>query len=72
MKKKPVKFATQIDENVLGELKQYAQDSDRSLSGIVSEAVAEYLHKVRVRPAFRNAVDAVMAENNELLTRLAK
>lgn len=68
----PVKFATQIDKEVLVELKQYAQEADRSISGIVSEAVAEYLSKARVRPAFRNAVEEVMAENEELLQRLAK
>ncbi len=68
----PVKYATQIDKKVLADLKQYAQEADRSISGIVSEAVSEYLYKVKVRPAFRSAVEEVMAENDELLKRLAK
>jgi hypothetical protein len=68
----PVKFATQIDKKVLAELKVYAEEADRSISGIVSEAVGVYLQMVRVRPAFRTAVEEVMAENDELLQRLAK
>ncbi len=66
------KFATQIDEQVLKELKKFADESDRSISGIVSEAVAQYLGNVRVRPAFRSAMSEVIEENAELLERLAK
>jgi hypothetical protein len=69
---KPKKFATQIDEKVLKDLKSYAQASDRSISNIVSSAVAEYLSKIKVRPAFQDAMDEVLAEHEELLKRLAK
>jgi predicted transcriptional regulator len=69
---KPVKFASQLDEEVLEDLRRYAQETDRSISGIVSEAVAEYLSRVRLRPAFRDAVEKVLDENDELLRRLAK
>jgi hypothetical protein len=72
MSKKPVKFASQIDPQVLKELRVYAHDEGRSISGIVSEAVAEYLARARVRPVFRDAAELVMAENAELLARLAK
>lgn len=72
MTKKPVKFASQIDPGVLKELRAYAQDENRSISGIVSEAVAEYLQRVRVRAVFRTAAEQVMAENAALLERLAK
>ena len=72
MAKKPVKFASQIDPQVLKDLRNYAQDADRSITSIVSEAVAEYLQRVRVRAVFRDAAEAVMHENAELLERLAK
>ena len=71
-KNKPTKFASQIDEDVLAELKTYAQESQRSISGVLNEAVKEYLDRARVRPAFRDAVDQVFDENEELLRRLAK
>jgi len=69
---KVVKFATQIDQRVARELRSFAAETDRSISKIVTEAVAEYLAKYRVRPAFRSAMADVLDENAELLERLAK
>ncbi len=68
----PKKFATQIDVKVLKELRSYAAQTDRSISSVVSEAVAEYIHRARVRPAFAKAMDEVLNEHSELLQRLAK
>jgi glutamate-1-semialdehyde aminotransferase len=69
---KNVKFASQIDETALAELKAYARQSNRSISGVLTEAVEAYLGKVRIRPAFEDAAAAVLEENDELLRRLAK
>lgn len=69
---KPKKFATQIDEQVLEDLKSYVRTSERSIGKVVSMAVAEYLQKVKVRPAFEAAMDEVLTEHEELLRRLAK
>lgn len=66
------KFATQIDSRVLEEFRAYAKESNRSISGLLTDAVSEYLARVRVRAPFRDAADAVLAENEELLRRLAK
>jgi predicted transcriptional regulator len=66
------KFSTKMNKEVLARLRDYAQSSDRSISQIVSEAVAEYLGRVEVRPAFRDAVDEVIRENEELLKELAR
>lgn len=66
------KFATQIDEKVLEELRLYAAESERSLSKIVNDALVEYLQKVRVRKVFLDSMDEVLDENEELLKRLAK
>ena len=69
---KAIKFATQIDEKVLKELKSYVKDSDRSISSVVSEAVAEYLLRAKLRPAFQSAMNEVLNDHQELLKRLAK
>jgi len=66
------KFATQIDESALEDLRAYAKSTGRSISGGVNEAVEEYLKRARVRPAFRNAMDEVLDDHAELLNRLAK
>jgi len=69
---KQVKFASQIDAHVLDELRQYAKENDRTLSGVLTRAVEEFLQRARVRPAFRKASDDVTEEHDELLERLAK
>ena len=66
------KFATQIDVTTLEELRAYAKSTGRSISGVVTEAVGEYLNRVSVRPAFRSAMDEVLEDHAELLNRLAK
>jgi hypothetical protein len=66
------KFSTKMNAAVLERLRDYAQSSDRSISQIVSEAVAEYLSRVEVRPSFRQAVEEVIRENEELLKELAR
>lgn len=69
---KAKKFAIQIDEQVLQDLKKYVEASDRTISGGVNEAVATYLQKMQIRPMFRSAMEDVLNENEELLNRLAK
>lgn len=69
---KAKKFATQIDEKVLRDLKTFAKKADRSISRIVNEAVKEYINKAQIRPAFTSAMDEVLKDNSELLERLAK
>ena len=66
------KFATQIDEATLEDLRAYSRSTGRSISAVVSEAVGEYLNKSSVRPAFRNAMDEVLEDHAELLSKLAK
>lgn len=69
---KAKKFATQIDEAVLKDLKAFAKKTERSISRVVTEAVKEYIAKAQVRPAFKSAMDEVLDDHAELLKRLAK
>jgi predicted transcriptional regulator len=69
---KLVKFASQLEAKVLRELRAYAEESDRSISSVVGEAITEYLAKARVRPAFVQAMDEVLDQHADLLRRLAK
>lgn len=66
------KFASLVEAKILKDLRDYSELTDRSISSLVSEALAEYLAKVKVRPAFRNAMDEVITDHGELLARLAK
>ena len=69
---KTAKFATLVDEKVLKEIRFYAKNTGVQISKIVSDALQEYLQKYKIRPAFRKAMDDVINENEELLSRLAK
>lgn len=67
-----VKFATQVDAQVLADVRRLAKESDRSIARIVTDALAEHVRRARVRPAFRSAMDEVLTDHADLLTRLAK
>lgn len=67
-----VKFSSKIDKKTLAELKLLAKETKRNISGIITDAVAEYISRARVRPAFKEAVDAVISENRALLKKLAE
>ena len=69
---KAIKFATQIDPKVLKDLKSYTQETDRTISSVITTAVEEYLQRAKLRPAFRSAMDEVLDDHQELLKRLAK
>lgn len=66
------KFSSKMDREVLEALRAHAREDGRTLAGLLTEAVRDYLAKTRVRPAFREAAEAVLAEHDELLGRLAK
>ena len=67
-----VKFATQVDEKVLKSVRALAKETDRSISKIVTEALAAYVQRARVRPAFESAMDDVLNQHEEVLRRLAR
>lgn len=69
---KLVKFASQIDEKALEQLRALATQSDKSISRLLTEAVVEYLQRAQVRPEFKSATEQVLSENTDLLKRLAK
>lgn len=69
---KMVKFSSQMDEKALKQLRALAQQTDQSLSKLITEAVTSYLKRVGVRPEFRDAAEEVLKDNKELLKKFAK
>jgi hypothetical protein len=61
-----------MDKEVLAELREYAKETNKQISTILTEAVSSHLRSVRIRPAFRQAMDEVLEENSDLLERLAR
>lgn len=66
------KFSTLVDASVLKELKLFSEESGKSISWLVNEAVAEYLERSRVRPAFIDSMNRVLGKHSDLMQRLAK
>lgn len=66
------KFSTLVDEKVLSRLKEYSEESGKSISWVVNEAVSEYLQRTRVRPAVLDSMERVLKKHDDLFRRLAK
>lgn len=64
-----IKISSKVDETAWHDLKQLARDSHQNVSGVLTEAIRDYVRRRRVRPA----VDAHLKESihdNEALGRL--
>lgn len=67
-----VKFSSKIRPEVLEDLRRHASEAGRTLASVLNEAAEQYLARERVRPAVRDAAEAVMDDHAELLERLAR
>jgi len=67
-----VKFSSKIDEAAWEDLKALAKESHQSISGLLTEAVTDYLQRRRVRPMVLKHLDDSLRENKELGHLLAK
>jgi predicted transcriptional regulator len=67
-----VKISSKVDESVWNELKALARESHRSISGILTEAIREYVRRRRVRPDVLRHLEDSIAENEKLGRLLAE
>lgn len=67
-----VKFSGQIDANIKRELDAYAEESKQTLSTIYTDMAELFLRTKRVRAEVLRGASAVIREDRELLSRLAK
>ncbi len=67
-----IKISSKIEEAVWDELKLVAQASHQNISGLLTEAVRDYLQRRRVRPVVREHLEASIRKNEELGKLLAK
>jgi predicted transcriptional regulator len=67
-----IKISSKVDEDAWNELKAIASESHQSISGLLTEAIEDYVRRRRVRPeVLRHLADSV-AENEELGRLLAE
>jgi predicted transcriptional regulator len=67
-----IKISSKVEEQVWEELRALATESDRSISGVLTEALREYIARRRVRPAVMTALEDSMRDNEELGHLLAR
>jgi predicted transcriptional regulator len=64
-----VKVSSQVDRTVWAELRSMARENHQSVSGLLTEALREFLARRRVRPdVLKHLADSL--EANERLVRL--
>ena len=68
----PTTFESEIDAEILDELRRYAAATGRSISSVLTEAVAAHLARARSRLTFLEAADEVLEDHRDLLDRLAQ
>jgi predicted transcriptional regulator len=67
-----IKISSKVDAAVWEELKMLAQESHQNVSGLLTEAIRDYLRRRRVRPEVLDHLADSMNENDELGKLLAK
>ena len=67
-----IKISSKVDEAVWEELKALARESHQNVSGLLTEAISEYVSRKRVRPVVLNHLDDSMGQNEELGKLLAR
>ena len=66
-----IRFSASVDEAVWNELRELVDESHQNISGLLTEAISEYVRRRRVRPEVLRHLDQSIAENEKLGRLLA-
>ena len=67
-----IKISSKVEEVEWQALQAVAKESHQSISGLLTEAIADYVRKRRLRPIVLTHLEASIADNDELGRRLAE
>lgn len=67
-----VKISSKVERETWEELKALAAESHQSLSGLLTEAIRDFVRRRRVRPEMLRHLEDSIAENRELGKLLAE
>ena len=67
-----IKISSKVEEGVWEELKALAAENDRNVSGVLTEAIADYVRRHRVRPEVLSHLEDSIRENEKLGRLLAE
>ena len=67
-----IKISSKVDEKVWNDLKSLAEETHQNVSGLLTEAIRDYVQRRRIRPVVLKHVEQSMDENEELGHLLAE
>ena len=67
-----IKISSKVDATLWGEMKELADESHQSISGLLTDAIRDFLRRKRVRPEVLKHLESSIAENEELGRLLAQ
>ncbi len=67
-----IKISSKVEEATWNELRALAEESRQSISGLLTDAIADYVRRRRVRPTILNHLEDSIADNEELGRLLAR
>ncbi len=67
-----IKISSKVEAQVWQDLKVLAKESHQNVSGLLTEAISDYVHRRRVRPVVLDHLADSMHDNDELGHLLAR
>ena len=67
-----IKISSKVDENAWNDLKELAAEGHQNISGLLTEAIEDYVRRRRVRPDVLSHLSDSIADNEELGRLLAE
>ena len=67
-----IKISSKVDAVVWDDLRDLADESHQNISGLLTEAIREYVQRRRVRPAVQRHLEDSIVENEKLGRLLAR
>jgi predicted transcriptional regulator len=67
-----IKVSSKVDAAVWKDLKELADESHQNISGLLTDAIREYVQRRRVRPIVKKHLEESIVENQKLGRLLAR
>jgi predicted transcriptional regulator len=67
-----IKISSVVDEKEWEELKALAEETHQNISGLLTDAIRDYVRRRRIRPVVLDHLEDSIADNEELGRLLAR
>ena len=67
-----IKISSKVEQSEWKALQDLARESHQSISGLLTDAISDYVRKRRLRPVVMDHFEDSITENEELGRRLAE